>query len=159
MQSVTVSYGSFSLTVDGYEDPFKVIHEITELYAKMAAQYPDFGAEPMKTHTTNPEPVAAPPAPQAATDQPLMTQPLTPASDDSAQPAPIADTPKPLHPDEFALGQDTTAEIEPLRLNSPIPRYRRIDMSQIRAASEPLTTDDLEKVEPIIRRFPINGEN
>ena len=54
-QSVTVSYGSFSLTVEGYDDPYKIIREITELYGKMSAVYPNFGAEPMQTEVKNSE--------------------------------------------------------------------------------------------------------
>jgi len=141
MQSVTVSYGSFSLTVDGYDDPFKVIHEITGLYAKMATQYPGFGAEPMKTQIENPE---------AAQDfeENLFNSEVYSEKEESQVDI--------LEP---ALSEvKTEPTIQPLRLNTPIPRYRRIDMSQIRAAADPLTTDDFGHVEPNIRRFPVNGE-
>ena len=155
MQSVTVSYGSFSLTVDGYDDPFKVIHEITELYAKMASQYPGFGAEPMQTQVANPS--ATVEAEQEVTPLALDEAPIDPVLQEISE---LDSEPvETLEEVAETLSTEDMPQIEPLRLNTPIPRYRRIDMSQIRAAAEPLTASDFEKVEPNIRRFPVNGEN
>ena len=129
-QSVTVAYGSFSLTVNGYDDPFKVIREVTELCARISVQYPGFGAEPMKTELTNPD------------QGPIAEM----GEDTEAEPAIEEAAPQAMN-------------IQPLKLEKPLPRYRRIDLSQIRAAAEPLRVSEMHEASPTIRRFPSKNEN
>ena len=137
-QSVTVSYGSFSLTVDGYDDPFKVIREVTELYGKMSSVYPGFGAEPMQTKIENPETPTVPTPLEIEPEAELVDEPV----------------------EEIDLDEFRTEEPEhvPLQLEKPIPQYRRIDLSQIRAAAHPLSTSELRVVDANVKPFPANGE-
>ena len=143
-QSVTVSYGSFSLTVEGYDDPFGVIREITELYAKMSSLYPGFGAEPMQTKVDNPTPTTTtePIAAVSEHPEPKPVEPMTLVSETAL--------------DDLSLEEP---EPEPLQLETPLPQYRRIDLSQIRAAARPLSTSELRVLDPNVKQFPANGEH
>ena len=106
-QSVTVGYGSFSLTVNGYENPFEVIREVTELCARISVQYPSFGSEPMQTEMTNSEPTT----PEKKTDN-VQSIPLEAVKKEEN----LFDEPAP-----------EPMNIQPLKLEKPLPKYRRID--------------------------------
>ena len=138
-QSVTVGYGSFSLTVNGYENPFEVIREVTELCARISGQYPSFGSEPMQTEMTNTE-LAAP----AAKPDNIQSLSLDTVKEEDNLFEEAA--PKPMN-------------VQPLKLEKPLPKYRRIDLSQIRAAAEPLEVAEMHGKAQAIRRFPKTTEH
>lgn len=50
---MTVSYGAFSCTLEGFDDPFNILQQVTAHFRDIAASDPAFGADP------------APPAPRA----------------------------------------------------------------------------------------------
>jgi hypothetical protein len=45
--AITVSYGSFSVTLSGHEKPFELLTQITDYYSVLAQTNPNFGAMPM----------------------------------------------------------------------------------------------------------------
>lgn len=44
--AITVSYGSFSVTLSGHENPFEMLKQITDYYSILAQTNPNFGAFP-----------------------------------------------------------------------------------------------------------------
>jgi hypothetical protein len=44
--AITVSYGSFSVTLSGHENPFEMLKQITDYYSILAETNPNFGAVP-----------------------------------------------------------------------------------------------------------------
>lgn len=42
-RSMSISYGTFSITLDGFEDPFPVMRRVTEYFRRIAAQDATFG--------------------------------------------------------------------------------------------------------------------
>ena len=45
--AITVSYGSFSVTLSGHEKPFELLKQVTDYYSHLAISNPNFGAMPM----------------------------------------------------------------------------------------------------------------
>jgi hypothetical protein len=44
--AITVSYGSFSVTLSGHDKPFKLLKQVTDYYSLVAQKNPSFGAVP-----------------------------------------------------------------------------------------------------------------
>jgi hypothetical protein len=44
--AITVSYGSFSVTLTGHEKPFELLKQVTDYYSLLAQTNPNFGAVP-----------------------------------------------------------------------------------------------------------------
>ena len=48
---ITVSYGSFSVTLVGQENPFETLKKVTDYFSHLAQTNPNFGAIPQMLHT------------------------------------------------------------------------------------------------------------
>ena len=46
-KSLSVNYGSFSITIEGFEDPFALMKRVTDYFQRVAARDPQFGARPL----------------------------------------------------------------------------------------------------------------
>lgn len=57
-KTLTVTYGAFACTIDGYDDPMPVLRSVVAFFRELTAEDPAFGTQAPKS----PEPAAAPPA-------------------------------------------------------------------------------------------------
>lgn len=146
--SMTVSYGSFSVTLSGYNQPFDLLKKVTDYYCDVAKNNPEFGAKPSRSNlSAKPKPVPSPvPAEQPAEQQAPEIKAETakaafvssPEETDNLweKPAPV-ETQKPLVLDVPAEPEKTPAEPE-----------KSGDLALIHAAGMPLQAPELEPEEP-----------
>jgi hypothetical protein len=137
--AMTVSYGSFSVTLKGYDQPFELLKEVTDYYSKVARENPGFGAVPSNSHVASmPAPVqkAAEPRPQPR-KQPIEIQresiesmfETAPKAADNLWHEPAADEAP-----------------EPLVLETPISQKESADLALIYAAGTPLMAPEVDEL-------------
>ncbi|GLQ34603.1 hypothetical protein GCM10007939_08860 [Amylibacter marinus] len=129
--SVSVNYGSFSLSVSGYDDPFEMVQQVTKFYSQIAAENPHFGSQPVAADYTAP----TDPAPKKSPD---------PAADLGPKFKRRRDY-KIAHTEPKSKAQIWDPENQPkevLLLTEAISSYARTDQAQIEASSAPLLVDE-----------------
>jgi hypothetical protein len=86
---LTVSYGAFSCTLEGFADPMATLKDVTEHFQSLAALSPNFGSIPaaspsLQAQTDSPRPKAQSPrplGPQMPTDTAPQDSPLAKAAE------------------------------------------------------------------------------
>jgi hypothetical protein len=130
--AITVSYGSFSVTLSGHENPFEMLKQITDYYSILAQTNPNFGAIP-----------TAPPAELTVetVSAPVPEKKLEPVENTGNKPEKFV-----LQPDQTDnLWQEPIPEYHatPLVLEEPVTAAQAGEEALIAAASQALETPEI----------------
>ena len=130
--AITVSYGIFSVTLSGHENPFEMLKQITDYYSILAQTNPNFGAIPT--------------APQAD-----LTVETVSATSSAKTPEPVEN--KEHKPEKFVLQTEQTDNLwqepipeyhaKPLVLEEPVSAEQAGADALVAAASQALETPEI----------------
>jgi hypothetical protein len=144
--AITVSYGSFSVTLSGHENPFEMLKQITDYYSVLAQTNPNFGAVP-----------AAPPAD-------LIVETVSSAPTTKTPQTPETKTETEISPKKYALQPETTDNLwqepipeyheEPLILKKPVSAEQAGADALVNAADQALEAPEIPPVREAITPRP-----
>jgi hypothetical protein len=127
--ALTVTYGSFTIVLDGHENPFELLRQVTDYYRQVAMNDPNFGAIPS--------------AIQVPAHKSNSHSKSTQATENKIDlPETTAQT---LHNNDKEASQPSA--VTPLVLKTPVPLRENDDIAQINAAAQALTNPE-PKVQP-----------
>lgn len=126
--ALTVTYGSFSIILEGQENPFDLLRQVTDYYRKIAIENPNFGAIPSASRVV--EPVQKPsPTPKEKFQQAVVNKKLKPIEPQENT------TPGPTN----LWDNSTQSHLQPpLILSTPVSPSENTDTAQIAAANQAL---------------------
>lgn len=141
---ITISYGSFSITLAGEDKPFDLLRQVTDYYCYVAKMHPNFGAQPVsnsyqnQSHNENLTPPIVPPLGHGRRKKPLVKRQ---ALEDDVSPNLWDD-----QNDDNPENQEFEDE-NPLLLDEPTQKREVRDTTQIQTASQALTQAEVESLE------------
>lgn len=131
--AITVSYGSFSITLSGHDKPFKLLKQVTDYFSLLAQKNPNFGVVP-----------TAPPA-EFAGETVSAPKPVKPHQNSDNKQEKIEEklVLEPVNTDNIWQEPIPPYSQSPLVLNAPIVQEMSAEDALIAAADQPLTPPEL----------------